>query len=115
MGTEVCKATLFVHTLLVCDNTSRLFGIDNGEAYSKDEHLRQQAVVFMEQNTKEDVVQAGTKALICMYNGKPDDELNSLRHRMFNQKVATSTKSVPPQTLPPTEAAAMYHSMRVYN
>jgi len=33
---------------------------------------------------------------------------------LFNPKVATSTHSVTVQTLPPTEAAAMYHSMRVY-
>jgi len=82
----------------------------------KDELFMKQAVIFTDQHsTKEDVVQAGDKAIVCMYKGKPDDDLDGLRYRLFNQKVAKSTKWVHPRTLPPTEAAMMYHSLLVYH
>ena len=65
-------------------------------------------------NTKEHVVPAGDKALVCMYNGKSGDKLDALGYWLFNQKVATSTNSFQAQTLPSTDAAAMYYSMRVF-
>ena len=48
------------------------------------------------------------------YNGKLTDTLDSLRHKRFCEKVASKTSHVKPQSLPPTSAAAKYHSLRVY-
>ena len=48
-----------------------------------------------------------------MYGGR-DTTLNSLRRKLFGDKVAKSLKSVDIKRLPPTDAAAKYHSYRVY-
>ena len=41
------------------------------------------------------------------------DTLDTLRLLHFHQKVATSTRFVQPENLPPTSSAAKYHSLRV--
>lgn len=61
-----------------------------------------------------DVVTAGENALVCLYNGKAGEGLDSLRYKLFCEKVATNTCHVQPRTLPPTSASAKYHSLRVY-
>ena len=62
----------------------------------------------------EDVIISGLQALVCLYNGKPAEGLDFLRYARFCEKVATKTSHIQPQTLPPTSAAAKYHSLRVY-
>ena len=49
-----------------------------------------------------------------MYTGAVGDTLDKLRLLRFHQKVATSTRFVQPENLPPTSSAAKYHSLRVY-
>ena len=61
-----------------------------------------------------DVIVAGLKALVCLYNGKPAEGLDSLRYTRFCENAATKTSHIQPQTLPPTSAAAKYHSLLVY-
>ena len=51
---------------------------------------------------------------MAMYNGKPGETLDCLRYKCFCEKVATNNTFIHPQTLPPTSAAAKYHSLRVY-
>ena len=63
----------------------------------------------------EEVVEAGEKALLCLYNNKPANEsLISLRYTRFCQNVATEKSFLQPESLPPTSSAAAYHSQRVY-
>ncbi|KAL8599888.1 hypothetical protein ACOMHN_016233 [Nucella lapillus] len=57
---------------------------------------------------------AGEKALVCLYNGRTGDTLDSLRYQRFHEKVSSCATSVQIQSLPPTTAAAKYHSLRVY-
>ena len=118
LGQEVCSNMLFIHAILGCDTTSRLYGIGKGVSLKKffaSQHFRDQAQVFNNTSaSKEDVVAAGEKALVCVYNGKSDEGLDSLRYRRYCEKVATNTSQVQPQSLPPTSAAARYHSLRVY-
>eukprot|EP00794_Sanderia_malayensis_P001611 gene1611-1782_t len=64
--------------------------------------------------SKEDIVHAGEKALVSLYSGKKGKGLDEMRYQRYCQKVSTGTSQVQPQSLPPTSAAAMYHSMRVY-
>ena len=77
LGQEVCSNMLFIHAILGCDTTSRLYGIGRGVSLKKffaSQHFRDLAQVF--NNTpasKEDVVAAGEKALVCVYNGKSDE------------------------------------------
>ena len=118
LGQEVCSKLLFIHAILGCDTTSRLYGIGKGVSLKKffaSQHFRDQAQVFNNTSaSKEDVVAVGEKALVCVYNGKSDEGLDSLRYRRYCEKVATNTSQVQPQSLPPTSAAARYHSLHVY-
>ena len=119
LGPSVCKNILFVHALLGCDTTSSIYGIGKGVALHEiktDALFREQADVFNRAvATKKEVVEAGEKALLCLYNNKPADEsLNSLRYTRFCQKVATAKSFLQPGSLPPTSSAAAYHSQRVY-
>jgi len=118
LGLNTCANILFVHAVLGCDTTSRLHGIGKGVALKKiitDALFREQAGVFNRPSvTKEDVILAGEKALVCLYNGRSDESLDSLRYTRFCHKIATGTTFVQSECLPPTSAAAVYHSLRVY-
>ena len=117
LGEDVWNNILFIHAIRGCDTTSRVHGIGKGASLKKflfSHHFHAQAQVFNNISaSKEDVVAAGEKALVCLYNGKPDEGLDSLRYRRYCEKVATNTSRIQPQSLPPTSAAAMYHSLRV--
>ena len=118
LGPDLCNHILFIHALLGCDITSRLYGIGKGISLRKfkaSSTFREQAKVFDTNSASlHDVVDAGEKALIIVYNGKLTDTLDSLRHQRFCEKVASKRSHVKPQALPPTSAAAKYHSLRVY-
>ena len=118
LGQDVCNNILFIHAILGCDTSSRVHGIGKGASLKKflvSHHFRNQAQVFnIPSASKKDVVAAGEKALVYLYNGKSDEGLDSLRYRRYCEKLATNTSQVQPQSLPPTPAAAMYHSLRVY-
>jgi hypothetical protein len=108
-----------MYAILGCDTTSRLYGIGKGAALKKfaiiETFLYQTKVFDTASASTADVVAAGENALVCLYNGKPEEGLDSLRHKRLCEKVATSTSHVQTQSLPPTAAAAKYHSLRVYH
>ena len=118
LGPEICSHNLFLHAVLGCDTTSRLYGIGKGTSLKKFKsniHFREQAKAFDVQSASlQDVPAAGEQVLVSIYNGRPGEDLDSLRCKRFCEKVATNTSHVQPQTLPPTSAAAKYHSLRVY-
>lgn len=107
---------LFAHAILGCDTKSRRFGLGKGFVVNKlrnDVAFRQQAEVFMKpgQNV-ENITQAGEKALVALYGGDIHLGLDTLKYRRFCDKVMKGNVHVEPQTLPPTAAAARYHSRR---
>jgi len=51
---------------------------------------------------------------VALYNGKPGESLDSPHYKHFCEKIATNTSHIHPQTMPPTLAAAKYHSLQVY-
>ncbi len=118
LGPEICTHILFLHAILGCDTTSYIHGIGKGNSLKKfqsSQHFCEQTKVFdMQSASVKDVVAAGEEAIVSIYNGKPQETLNTLRYKRFCKKVATNTSYVKPQTLPPTSAAAKYHSLRVY-
>ena len=117
LGPEMCTLLPFVHAIAGYDTTSHLFGIGKGVPLRKlksDQIFRKQARVFSEVATKDEVQKAGEEALVCLYGGQPNEGLDKLRYDKFCEKVSTSTSPVQVHTLPPTAAAARYHSMRVY-
>ena len=118
LGPDMYNNILFMHALLGCDTTSRLYGIGKGASLKKFKAcstFREQAKVFDNHSVStHDVIDAGEKALVIIYNGMSTDMLDSLRHQRFCEKVASKSSYVKPQALPPTSAAAKYHSLRVY-
>ena len=118
LGREVCNNMLFAHAILGCDTTSRVFSMGKGLALKhirSDKHFITQAEVFLQENaTLADISSAGEAALVCLYTGAVGDTLDTLILLRFHQKVATSTRFVQPENLPPTSSAAKYHSLRVY-
>ena len=70
--------------------------------------------VFMAANTHQETEEAEEKAVVLLYGGEEKDSLNQLRYVKYVQKVAISTKSFQPSSLPPSSSAAKYHCFRVY-
>ena len=120
LGPNLCKHILSVHALLGCDTTSRVFGIGKGAALNKIcsiQYLCAQAETFycdFKDTCVDDMVTAGEKSLVTLYNGKAGECIDTLRYQRFCQKVATSTTVVEAKSLPPTSVACKYHSLRVY-
>ena len=118
LGREVCDNILFLHAVLGCDTTSQLFGIGKSASLKKfrsSKQFQELAKVFNRESANErEISNAGEQALVLLYNGKTSDSLDSLRYKHFHEKVATNNLHIHPKTLPPTSAAAKYHSLRVY-
>ena len=96
-GQDVCNNLLFIHAILGCDTTSHIHGIGKGaslKTFLLDHHFRNQAQVFNSTSaSKKDAVAAGEKALVCLFNGKADKGMDSLRYRRYCAEVATNTSS----------------------
>ncbi|KAK7111484.1 hypothetical protein V1264_011106 [Littorina saxatilis] len=118
LGHTVCQLLPFVHAINGCDTTSKLYRIGKSEPLKKiktDSIFNEQGRIFCSrERTKEVIVAAGERALIHLYNGCKGESLDILRYKRFCEKVATCSASVDVQSLPPTSAAAKYHSLRVY-
>ena len=117
MGPEPCLLLPFVHEVSGSDTTSRLYGVGKGAALRKlgsDSAFKEAPYVFIRQSSLEEIIAAGGKALCCLYGGRPNEGLDVLRYRRFCEKVATSNTTVQVQSLPPTSAAARYHSAGVF-
>ena len=119
LGEEICRNLLFVRAILGCDTTSRMFGFGKATVFSliqKDEYFCEQAAVFSSsESSKSDVIEAGEKALMCLYKAKHAENLSAMRYQMFQELLMTSKKAVHPKSLPPTSATAKYHSLRTYH
>ena len=118
LGRKVCDNIMFAHAILGCDTTSHIFGLGKGIALNKiikKQEFAKQAEVFVKpiQNS-EDIIEAGEKAIVSLYDGEEGESLDELRYKMFCHKTSTAKTSIQPETLPPTSAAAKYHSLRVY-
>ena len=118
LGKKICSRLLFVHALFGCDTTSRVFGIGKPVALKQVQNnvdFQQLADLFTKEGAaKKDIIDAGEKALVYIYNGKKGEGIDVLRYKRFCEKVAKSRTFVEPQTLPPTSAATQYRSLRVY-
>ena len=118
LGPLICSHILFLHAMLGCDTTSRLYNVGKGTILKKFKAktiLHQSAEIFNNPNsTTKEIESAGEKALVNIYNGKNNESLNALRYRRYCEKLATNTTQVEPRTLPPTSAAAKFHNYRVF-
>lgn len=57
----------------------------------------------------DDIINYREKAMLIVFCGKHEERLDSLRFRIFYQKVAGSIIFVKPENIPPTSAATKYH------
>ena len=114
----MCSSILFIHACLGCDATLRAYGLGKGLGLKKlrNPNFNEQAELFdkLKPEQKSEIVKAGEKALVFLYNGQSTEGLDQLRYRRFCAKVASSPVPVEAQSLPPASAAAEYHSLRVY-
>ena len=83
LGANVCENILFAHAILGCDTTSRIYDIGKGVALTKirtDALFRERGNVFNHPGaSKDEVIMAREKALLCLYNCRSDESLDSLR------------------------------------
>ena len=118
LGPFIRKHILFLHVFLGCDTTSRILGIGKGTILKKFKGnfaLTQAANVFDSPTSNQaEIATAGEKAFVALYNGKAKDSLNTLRFSRYCEKVAKNLNKVEPRSLPPTSAAAKFHSYRVF-
>ena len=123
LSIKLCENILFIHALLGRDTISSVLGIGKGaslKAYNQSRYFREQANVFAKsgviiETIFEQITSASEKVLLHLHKGTDDHNLGSLRYRMFCQKVASSRFHIKPEVLPPTSAAAKYHSFRVFH
>ena len=117
LGSKLCEHLLLIHAILGCDTTRHLFGLGKGIVVKKvsDSYFYKCRETFTKKDvSKEDVIFAGDKALVLLYGGSYAEGLDSLKYKRFSDNLSKSTSPVDPQFLPPTSAAAKYHSLRVY-
>ena len=91
LGADICNNILFIHAILGCDTTSRLYGLGKGlslKRFTSSPLFRDKAEQFCK---KDATVDAGEAALMCLYSGKEGDYLDGLRYAKFCDKVATNT------------------------
>ena len=113
LGAAVCENILFIHAVLGCDMTSRLYSLGKLKKFTTSTLFQAQSPQFLAEDESPDVVETAIeKVLVSLYKSKPDERLDSLRYNCkgFCEEVAGKSSKVRPQTLPPTSAAARYHS-----
>ena len=64
--------------------------------------------------TKQEVDTAGENAMALIYGGNNNEDIDSLRYKIFTRKVSAAMSFVKPHDIPPTSAALVHHSRRVY-
>ena len=104
---------------MLTDSVSeRLFRVGKSLAFKKllsDSQFQNCARLFLiqsDQITCDEIIEAGEKALVCLYNGSENESLDTLRCRRFKEKVVKCSKAIQAEVLPPSSAAAKYHSLR---
>ena len=108
-----------IDALSGCDTTSRLYSVGKDVALQK--FKRENSIIRLNQissspsSTKKEIIAAGEKVLLLVYGEKEDVTLDILHLTRFCEKVASSMKVVSPESLPPTSAAASFHSLHVYH
>ena len=116
LGQEVFSLLPFCHALLGCDTTGHVYQQKQIIEKMVDfDTFRQLCHIFSNcLATKQQIVDAGEPALVMLYDGSSDTNLDQLRQHTFASEFATSSTFFHLQELPPTRAAASYHTMRVY-
>ena len=100
-----------------CDTTSGMFGISKSaviKSLLKDDTFCLLSIAFLNANSKPAIIKAGEDLIVHVFGGVSLEGLDLLHFRKFASKVMTSTSCVQVHTLPPTSAAAAFHSQQVH-
>lgn len=111
---------LFLHAISGCDTTSFLFNKGKKASLAvlrKSPQLFEELSLFYATDaSKPEIVKAGIKFLLKLYNAKHTLSLNELRYFMYlritSRQVLSSQFNL--AVLPPTEKSAEQHLLRVY-
>ena len=119
IGNDVADLLPAIHALTGCDTTSRMFGVGKAAALKKlkvseyyKENLR---IVSCLASSKEQLLNAGSEIVSCLYGGHPNEGLDFLRYRKFGTKLAAGSIAIQCQNLPPTSDAASFHILRAFH
>ena len=118
IGEALSLHILFIHAWSGCDTTSATFGQGKATLLKKikeSQEIQQISCLMSDPKaTKEEIGSAGIRLFVHLYGGKLTDSLNSLRYAKF-MEMASCRKTLEPERLPPTERAALFHSLRVHH
>jgi hypothetical protein len=113
---------LLLHAFTGCDTTSAIFNKGKKGAWKKlqdDAGLRESVGVFNADNSSQDeIALAGEYFFLKIYGvSREVTDLNIARHRIYIRTIAKQrlTANFKLASLPPTKAAALQHSLRVYH
>ena len=102
-----------IHAIGACDYTSSLFAHGKKNVFKTLTHTSNivefAEVIGLSNVTHEEVANARVPLISCIYGGKPEDNLNQLRHTTYCHLTSTSTHPVLPHRIPPTVNAAKFH------
>lgn len=116
LSEEAKKNLLFLHAFSGCDSTSAFFRqgkIKFIKTFEKNTSLQKTVAAYMDPNaTPDQVAEAGAKFIVTVYTGASNKSLNETRLELFHKALSKSYFNL--ACLPPTEAAARQHSLRVY-
>ena len=106
----------FLHAWSGCDSVSAIFGQGKRIKYfiSSAEFKNIFFVFSNDQVDKNDFENSGNQLMAILYGGSSQHSLNSLRYAKYARQVATTTKHLRPEMLPPTETAMKHHTFRTY-
>ncbi|XP_066914872.1 uncharacterized protein [Clytia hemisphaerica] len=111
-----CDTLLFAHAWSGCDTTSAIHQKGKTKILTtlKSEPIRELARCFG--NTEMDnekIGAAGIEIMLKSFGAKASDTLAQMRYKKYMEMVSTSA-SVQPENLPPTERATYFHALRVH-
>ena len=107
---------LFAHIWAGCDSTSAIHRQGKLKILNilKSKSVQRLAQQFNEANANQDEIgNTGIQLMIKTFGGKESESLTALRHANWENAILLAN-DVDPATLPPSERAAHFHSLRVY-
>lgn len=110
------KNILLLHAFSGCDSTSAFFRKGKKtfvKTFEKNSSLQRTAAVFIDPNaTPNQIADAGAKFIVTLYTEGSTKSLNETRFDLFQRTLSKNDFNL--ACLPPTDAAARQHSLRVY-
>ena len=122
LGVEMCRHILFAHAITGCD-TSRIHGIGKPtvmKLLSTDLIFRRVSEEFLNSENRfnsDTIATAGETAVKMLYGESGDCNIDKLRLKKFKIKASSKSRitQIEPSPLPPTKAACVQHSLRVFH